>query len=149
MSTLTPKQQAFVDAYDGNATEAARKAGYKGNDVTLGAVGAENLKKPLIANAIKDRQENRQKSTIATREERQAFLTRVIRGEEKEEVVLGDQVVEVAPKMSDRLKATDLLCKSEGDFLTRVDHTTGGEKISAPMPLTKEALEAIAKKLEE
>ena len=33
---LTPKQQRFVSEYlkTGNATEAARRAGYKGNDNT-------------------------------------------------------------------------------------------------------------------
>ena len=147
MSTLTPKQQAFVNAYKGNATEAAIVAGY--SEKTARSQGQRMLTNVDIANAIKARQEKRQKNTIATREERQEFLTRVIRGEEKEEVILGEQVVEVAPKMSDRLKAADLLCKSEGDYLTRVDHTTGGGKIRAPMPLTEEALKAIAKKLEE
>jgi len=47
---LTLKQQLFVEAYlgeaKGNATEAARIAGYKGNEITLAAVGAENLRKP-------------------------------------------------------------------------------------------------------
>lgn len=56
---LTPKQQAFIDVYlgeaKGNATESARLAGYKGNDVTLGQVGAENLKKPQILTAIRNR----------------------------------------------------------------------------------------------
>jgi hypothetical protein len=54
---LTPKQQAFVDAYLGdaqyNATEAARKAGYKGNYATLRAVGSENLTKPNIVRLLK------------------------------------------------------------------------------------------------
>ena len=60
---LTPKQELFVSEYlkTGNATEAARKAGYKGNDVTLGAVGAENLKKPQIIDAIKLRDAKRSK----------------------------------------------------------------------------------------
>lgn len=53
---LTPKQQRFVEAYcgeaKGNATEAARLAGYAGNDVTLRAVAHENLTKPHIAATI-------------------------------------------------------------------------------------------------
>lgn len=53
---LTAKQNAFVAAYigsaKGNATEAARIAGYKGNDETLRAVGHENLTKPHIAAQI-------------------------------------------------------------------------------------------------
>lgn len=57
---LTTKQRLFVEAYlaNPNATEAARKARYKGNDVTLGAVGAENLKKPQIAALIEKRVES-------------------------------------------------------------------------------------------
>lgn len=51
---LTIKQQTFVAEYlkTGNATEAARRAGYKGNDKTLQSVGTENLLKPVIQGAI-------------------------------------------------------------------------------------------------
>lgn len=54
---LTTKQKAFVEAYLStfNATEAARIAKYKGNRVTLQAVGAENLRKPLIKAIIDER----------------------------------------------------------------------------------------------
>lgn len=58
---LTPKQQLFVSEFlkTGNATEAARKAGYKGNDVTLASVGAENLRKPQVLRAIEERNQKR------------------------------------------------------------------------------------------
>lgn len=53
---LTTKQQLFVEAYlgaaRGNATEAARLAGYAGTDETLRAIGYENLTKPHIAEAV-------------------------------------------------------------------------------------------------
>lgn len=57
MSGLTDKQKVFIEAYLGcwNATEAARRAGYEGNDNTLGSVGWENLQKPAIADRIKKR----------------------------------------------------------------------------------------------
>jgi phage terminase small subunit len=50
---LTGKQIAFCKHYvsaavNMNGTEAARRAGYKGNDVTLAAVAYENLLKPQI-----------------------------------------------------------------------------------------------------
>lgn len=47
---LTDKQQRFIAFYlkNPNATNAARLAGYEGNEVTLGAVGYENLNKPQI-----------------------------------------------------------------------------------------------------
>lgn len=49
---LTAKQQAFVDEYliDLNATQAAIRAGYSRK--TAAAVGAENLRKPQIAEMI-------------------------------------------------------------------------------------------------
>lgn len=57
--TLTGKQGAFIDAYLGearfNATEAARIAGYKGDDNTLSSVGYENLRKPDIATVVLER----------------------------------------------------------------------------------------------
>lgn len=55
---LTNKQRLFVEAYLSNglnATDAARRAGYKGNDVTLAAVGGENTRKPLIRARIDER----------------------------------------------------------------------------------------------
>lgn len=56
---LTGKQRAFINAYLGeakfNATEAARVAGYKGDDVTLAAVGYENLRKPQIEAEVRAR----------------------------------------------------------------------------------------------
>ena len=52
---LSKKQRLFVEEYlqTWNATEAARRAGYKGNDVTLASVGYENLRKPQIEEAIR------------------------------------------------------------------------------------------------
>ena len=99
---FTVKQQRFIDFYDGNATEAARKAGYKGNDNTLKQVGSENLAKPYISSAIKNREEKRSKSTIMSREERQEFWTKMALNSKK--------------KDSDRLKASELLGRSEADF---------------------------------
>lgn len=57
MDDLTPKQALFVDYYlqSFNATDAARRAGYKGNDKTLGVMGGENLKKPCIQAALQKR----------------------------------------------------------------------------------------------
>jgi len=101
MIKLTPKQQRFVDCYEGNATDAARQAGYNGNNNTLGQVGDENLKKPKIAAAIKAREGKRRSSLIATREERQQFWSRVLRGEETQTVIIGKgddaQAVSVPP----------------------------------------------------
>lgn len=53
---LTLKQRRFIDAYlgvtNGNATEAARAAGYDADYATLRSIGSENLTKPNIRAAI-------------------------------------------------------------------------------------------------
>lgn len=108
---LTPKQQRFVDAYDGNGTDAARKAGYKGNDVTLAAVASENLRKPQVAAAIRARESKRTAPHIATRTERQVFWTKVAN--------------DPTQKTVDRLRASELLGRSEADFTEKVEHRGG------------------------
>lgn len=54
---LTTKQQKFVDTYSliGNATQAARSAGY--SERTACKIGSENLRKPDIQLALAERQE--------------------------------------------------------------------------------------------
>lgn len=68
---LTPKQHAFVAAYigpaRGNASEAARLAGYQGS---LRAIGYENLTKPDIISAINQWRDEVKSSGIASLEYR-------------------------------------------------------------------------------
>ena len=104
---LTVKQQAFVEAYCGNATEAALQAGY--SPKTAAFIGAENLKKPKINVAIKEREDKRLSPLIAKREERQEFWTSMMRDKTRKDDI--------------RLKASELLAKSEGDFLERRELT--------------------------
>lgn len=55
--SFTAKQRAFIDHYllTLNGTEAARMAGYKGDDNTLGVTAHENLRKPKIKAEIQRR----------------------------------------------------------------------------------------------
>jgi hypothetical protein len=56
---LTAKQQLFCEFYlgaaNGNATEAARLAGYKGSDETLRAIASQNLTKLNISELCRER----------------------------------------------------------------------------------------------
>lgn len=104
---LTAKQQRFIDAYTGNATAAAIAAGYSAK--TAPFIGAENLKKPKILAAIKSRETVRCTPLIASRAERQQFWSSVMRDKEQQ--------------MRDRLKAAELLGKSEADFVERQEIT--------------------------
>jgi len=101
---LTVRQQAFVNAYTGNATEAAIKAGYSPKSAR--ATGAELLTYPDVIQAIKERTKERETPLIATREQRQRFWS---------EVMLDD-----SQEMQHRLKAAELLGKSECDFSERL-----------------------------
>lgn len=113
---LTPKQQRFVDAYTGNGTAAARAAGYKGTDATLAQVASENLKKPEVLEAIQARNQvpAQVREAVATagrilsRAERQEFWTSVM--------------MDTGAELKDRLKASELLGKSEADFVERLQH---------------------------
>lgn len=66
MSKLTPKQSLFVKEYlvDLNATQAAIRAGY--SEKTAQVIGAENLSKPIIADAVKQLMEERGERTKIT-----------------------------------------------------------------------------------
>lgn len=79
---LSPKQEKFIDAYIelGNATEAARRAGYKcKSDGAFGAIGGENLQKLKVF--IEQRLQDAKNSRIADIVEVMEFLTAVLRGE--------------------------------------------------------------------
>ena len=85
---LTLKQQRFVDEYVvcGNASEAARRAGYSAK--TAGVCGQENLKKPIIQEAIKSALDAIESQKTASPEEVHQFITAVMRGEIEEDVVV-------------------------------------------------------------
>ena len=100
---MTPKQRRFVELYNGNATEAAIAAGYSRK--TARAIGRQNLTKPYIAEAVRNREDKKLRSFIANREERQRLWTEIMNDPEM--------------KTSDRLRASELLGRSEGDFIER------------------------------
>ena len=74
---LTPKQVRFVDEYlvDFNATQAAIRAGYKAK--TAHVIGAENLRKPKIAEEIARRQKDLQKRTEVSQDRVVKELARI------------------------------------------------------------------------
>ena len=100
------KQKRFVDFYEGNGTEAAIKAGYSKN--TANEQAARLLAKVSIKEAIANRTQKKDAPTIASRQQRQEFWTKVM-NDEKE-------------PMANRLRASELLGKSEADFLERYEH---------------------------
>ena len=101
---MTPKQKKFCEYYiqSGNATDAARKAGY--SEKTAEAIGYENLRKPEIKAYIRERMGDQDKDLVADADEVLRFYSAVMRGEVKDQFGLD-------ASLSDRLKAGDSLMK--------------------------------------
>ena len=104
-SAFTPLIQAFISAYNGNIKESAKIAkidyGYARNLMTL----------PDIKQAIATRHTKEYNPLIATRQDRQAFWTSIMLDKLKNE-----DNARVPQSMPDRLKASELLGRSEADF---------------------------------
>lgn len=98
-------QKAFADYYIeyGNATKAAKKAGY--SEKTAYSLGQRLLKHDEVSSYIASRQREIESERIATLKEIQEFRTRVVRGEEKDQF-------ELDPALQERLKAADALEKA-------------------------------------
>ena len=109
MAELTPKQKAFADNYianGGNATDAARKAGY--SEKTAYSIGQQNLKKLEVSSYIAEKQSliEKQKGTdIMSLAEIQQRRSMIARGE------LTDSFG-FAPDFSDQLKSMNDLEKA-------------------------------------
>lgn len=106
---LTDKQALFVEYYKGNASEAARLAGYgngSGNELSIRQMASKLMKENKILNAIKARHSKEVDDRIADRKERQAFWTATMRDTKK--------------KIQDRLRASELLGRSQADFTDKV-----------------------------
>ena len=76
----TLKQLAFVRAYiinNGNATDASRESGYKGNDKTLQSIGTENLSKPVIKKILEEHQKLLTKSFVWTADDKRKLLREI------------------------------------------------------------------------
>lgn len=104
---LNTREQKFVHVYDGNGVEAARTAGYAGSNHVLAVQASRLLRKEEIRRAIALRTELEVERHILNREERQELWTRLALDEELE--------------ASDRLKALELLGKSQADFTERLE----------------------------
>lgn len=109
---LTPKQRAFADYYIelGNATEAARRVGYKKPNVQ----GSQNLEKLSIKSYIAERINALDETRIAKGEEVLEYLTKVMRGEEKDQFGLD-------ASLQDRTKAAELLGKRYRLFTDKIE----------------------------
>lgn len=140
---LTEKQRRFVEAYMGqacgNATEAARLAGYSGSENTLAQAGRANLRKPHIAALITELRDK--DPLVLSRIQLQELWSRAAEGK--------TNAGEPPLSWKDRLRAAELLAKSRGEFLIRKETTHRGGVLVVPGTATEEEWESEVEGLRE
>lgn len=102
-STLTLNQKKFCQLYaaSGNGTEAAAKLGYKHPHVQASRMLSNDKVKNYLSTLIKPSEDN----SIASAEERQRFWSDTMRNP--------------AVKLTDRIKASEILGRAKCDFVER------------------------------
>lgn len=107
---LTEMQKRFIDYYieTANATKACEMAGYKGKN--LNRLGSQNLSK--LDKFIKVKLEEKESKRIASQDEVLEYLTKVMRGELKDQFGLD-------ASLQDRTKCAELLGKRYGTFVDK------------------------------
>ena len=127
---LNARQKAFCEYYvvSGNATDAAIKAGYKEKNARK--IGSENLTKMDIKVYVEELMQKLESERTASAKEVLEFLTKSMRGEIKEEVVVvegtGDgtseaRMVKKQIGLRDRIKSAELLGKRYRLFTDKVE----------------------------
>lgn len=111
MAGMTVKQKMFADEYikTGNATQSYISAGYKarGNGAEVNA--CKLLRNTKVRDYIRKRNKELDKSTIADMQEVKEFWTNLLRDKETD--------------TKDRLKASELIAKTNGAFLDRIENS--------------------------
>ena len=104
---MTHRQELFIQEYikTGNATNSAIKAGY--SKKTARVIGQENLTKPYIKKKIEELSQKIACKSIMTAKEWQEYLTKLINAADV--------------KVSDKLKALDILNKMTGEYIQKVE----------------------------
>ena len=142
MMKLTSKQQRFCDEYlvDLNATQAAIRAGY--SKKTAKQIAQQNLTKLDIQEYIKKRMAEKEDALIAKQDEVLQTLTRVLRRQEMDTVVVTckerssgydengkkvivekeiPRVVQIPTRVNDLNKAAELLGKRYGLYTEKIE----------------------------
>lgn len=114
MSKITDKQKAFCDYYLelGNATEAYIKAGY--NEKGARANASRLIANDSIKLYLEERRKQIESDRIANADEVLQYLTKVMRGEEKDQFDLD-------ASLQDRTKAAELLGKRYRLFTDKIE----------------------------
>ncbi len=123
---MTNKQRRFADEYliDCNASKAAKRAGYESPSYASTLLATPEIRAYIDEQLARIHNEN-----IAEAEEVLEFLTAMMRGNSKEQVVMrvgGEQTLEMIDVSArERLKAAELIGKRYGMFVEKPASKSG------------------------
>lgn len=149
---FTKKHRLFVEAFSGDVAAAMREAGFEGAPGYLEQEGAKLLRDETIREAIRQRSRYLASTTmsIANREERQKFWSDIMRNQDPNaHPELNSSGMAKPPEnipLAMRLKASELLGKSETDFIEKIDvhhNLSLSDVIKEAYTIPNESLEAI------
>lgn len=132
-SSSRNKQKQFILAYTrdnfSNATKAAIEAGY--SEKHANRQGSNLINEPHIKEVLielqKSYDERATELSIASSIEIKQYLTRIMRGQETEQTLIGvdkgrQAITDIEVATSERIKATELLGKSMKMWTDRMEH---------------------------
>ena len=141
MGRLSKRQRRFCDEYliDCNATQAAIRAGY--SEKTAAAQGAKLTSNLEVREYIDEQLELLHDQRTAKAKEVLEYLTSVMRGELKEQILCmaGDgtqEIIEIDISAKDRIRAAELIGKRYGLFNDKY-------KIESAVPVIISGIEAL------
>lgn len=121
---LTIKQEKFVqNIVKGMSQREAYKSSYNAKnmkDDTIDNKACNLFKQDKIRARYEELLKKIEDKTIMTAEERQIWLSKVVKGDIKITREYDDEIKEYEPYMSDRLKALDILNKMTGQYVEKV-----------------------------
>lgn len=124
---MTERQKKFVDEYlvTGNASEAARRAGYSKR--TAGSQGERMLKNVEIRAKVDARLKEMESERTLTLQESLEHLAAVVRGQVTEVVTTASgKKVKVPVREADKLRALDMYFKIQGAYREQVEVKLSG-----------------------
>lgn len=106
---LTARQKRFIELYAGNAEEAAKAAGYAPRSAAK--AGNNLMRNPTVIRAIRERMDKESQASfsvlVTSRKARQEWWAKIMESDEYD--------------IRDRLKASELLSRSQADFTDNVN----------------------------
>ena len=125
---LTAKQEEFCKGIiEGKSQADAYRSAYsckRMSDKTIWENASRLMANSNVIARVQELRDQIAKSSIMTAQERLEYLTRVIKGEEKEKILQYDNgeavEVEISPSLRTRLNAVDIMNKMQGEYTQKV-----------------------------